>query len=241
MENSWENDIRDLDVQPEENLVLARGIKKTFANSSAQIDILKSVDLSLRIGETVAIVGASGIGKSTLLQILGTLDLPDDGHLWFQGRNILKLEPAQLAGFRNTSIGFVFQFHHLLPEFTALENAMMPALISGMPKQQAIRQARQLLDEVGLEHRLKHKPGELSGGEQQRVAIARALVMDPEILLADEPTGNLDTETGKKIEDILVNLNTTKKITLIVVTHNKLLADRMSGRIGLRDGKIYDF
>jgi lipoprotein-releasing system ATP-binding protein len=129
----------------------------------------------------------------------------------------------------------------LLPEFTALENAMMPALISGMNKKQALEKANYLLSEVGLGHRVKHKPGELSGGEQQRVAIARSLIMDPEILLADEPTGNLDTETGKKIEDILVNLNETKNITLIVVTHNKMLAERMSGRIGLRDGKIYDY
>jgi lipoprotein-releasing system ATP-binding protein len=138
-------------------------------------------------------------------------------------------------------IGFIFQFNNLLPEFSALENTMMPALISGMNKKQAMEKAGNLLNEVGLGHRVKHKPGELSGGEQQRVAIARSLIMDPEILLADEPTGNLDTETGKKIEDILVNLNETKKITLIVVTHNKMLAERMSGRIGLRDGKIYDY
>jgi len=138
-------------------------------------------------------------------------------------------------------IGFVFQFNNLLPEFDALENTMLPALIGGKSRKEAQQKALQLLTEVGLEHRIRHKPGELSGGEQQRVAIARALVMDPEILLADEPTGNLDTETGKKIEDILINLNKTKKITLVVVTHNQLLSERMSGRIGLRDGKIYDY
>jgi lipoprotein-releasing system ATP-binding protein len=137
-------------------------------------------------------------------------------------------------------IGFVFQFNNLLPEFSALENTIMPALISGLKKKEAVDKARQVLEEVGLEQRLKHKPGELSGGEQQRVAIARAMIMEPEILLADEPTGNLDTETGKRIEDVLLNLNAKKNITLIVVTHNKALADRMTGRIGLRDGKIYE-
>jgi len=146
-----------------------------------------------------------------------------------------------MARFRNANIGFVFQFNNLLPEFDALENTMMPALISGMPRKLASQKACSLLEEMGLERRIRHKPGELSGGEQQRVAIARALVMDPEILLADEPTGNLDTETGKRIEDILVNLNATKKITLVIVTHNKLLSERMSGKIGLRDGKIYDY
>jgi lipoprotein-releasing system ATP-binding protein len=150
-------------------------------------------------------------------------------------------EEKKIALFRNSTIGFIFQFNNLLTEFDALENTMMPALIGGINKREARKKALQLLAEVGLEHRIHHKPGELSGGEQQRVAIARSLVMDPEILLADEPTGNLDTETGKKIEDILVNLNETKKITLIVVTHNTLLAERMSGRIGLRDGKIYDY
>jgi lipoprotein-releasing system ATP-binding protein len=138
-------------------------------------------------------------------------------------------------------IGFIFQFNNLLPEFDAMENTMLPALISGMPRKQVAEKACNVLAEVGLEHRLRHKPGELSGGEQQRVAIARALIMEPEILLADEPTGNLDTETGKKIEDILVNLNAIRKITLVVVTHNKLLAERMSRRIGLRDGRIYDY
>jgi len=146
-----------------------------------------------------------------------------------------------MARFRNATIGFVFQFNNLLPEFDALENIMMPALISGMSAKQASFRATELLEELGLGHRIKHKPGELSGGEQQRVAIARALIMEPEILLADEPTGNLDTDTGKKIEDVLINLNVTRKITLVVVTHNKLLAERMSRIIGLRDGKIYNY
>jgi lipoprotein-releasing system ATP-binding protein len=155
--------------------------------------------------------------------------------------NVFEWDENKMARFRNSNIGFVFQFNNLLPEFDALENTMIPALISGMPKKLAAQKAYSLLEEMGLEKRTRHKPGELSGGEQQRVAIARALIMEPEILLADEPTGNLDTETGKKIEDILVNLNATKKITLVIVTHNKLLSERMSGKIGLRDGKIYDY
>jgi len=161
--------------------------------------------------------------------------------LHINGLNVFEWDEKKMARFRNSTIGFIFQFNNLLPEFDALENAMMPALIGGMSPKQASSKSLKLLEEVGLKDRLKHKPGELSGGEQQRVAIARALVMEPEILLADEPTGNLDTETGKKIEDILVNLNKTRKITLVVVTHNKLLAERMSRRIRLRDGKIYDY
>ncbi len=222
-------------------MIILTNLSKTFVKDGNKIEVLRNLNLEVEKGDSLAVVGVSGAGKSTLIHILGTLDHPTSGTLSIAGKNVFEWSEKKIAAFRNSTIGFVFQFNNLLPEFSALENAMMPALISGMSKQQAIRQARQLLDEVGLEHRLKHKPGELSGGEQQRVAIARALVMEPEILLADEPTGNLDTETGKKIEDILVNLNTTKKITLIVVTHNKLLADRMSGRIGLRDGKIYDF
>jgi lipoprotein-releasing system ATP-binding protein len=155
--------------------------------------------------------------------------------------NVFEWDEKKRASFRNSTIGFVFQFNNLLPEFSALENTMLPALIGGMSRKQAGEKACKLLKEVGLEHRIKHRPGELSGGEQQRVAIARALVMDPELLLADEPTGNLDTETGKKIEDILVTLNAAKKITLVTVTHNKLLAERMSERIVLRDGKIYEY
>ncbi len=222
-------------------MISLTNLSKTFVKDGNKIEVLRNLNLEIKKGDSLAVVGVSGAGKSTLIHILGTLDHPTSGTLSIAGKNVFEWSEKKIAAFRNSTIGFVFQFNNLLPEFSALENAMMPALISGMSKQQAIRQASQLLDEVGLEHRLKHKPGELSGGEQQRVAIARALVMEPEILLADEPTGNLDTETGKKIEDILVNLNTTKKITLIVVTHNKLLADRMSGRIGLRDGKIYDF
>ena len=222
-------------------MITLKDLSKTFVKDGNKIEVLQNLNLEIQKGDSLAVVGVSGAGKSTLIHILGTLDHPTAGTLSIAGHNVFEWREKKIAAFRNKTIGFVFQFNNLLPEFTALENAMMPALISGLNKKQALDKASQLLQDVGLEHRLSHKPGELSGGEQQRVAIARALVMEPEILLADEPTGNLDTETGKKIEDILVKLNAEKKITLIVVTHNKLLADRMSGRIGLRDGKIYDF
>jgi lipoprotein-releasing system ATP-binding protein len=222
-------------------MIILKDLSKTFVKDGNKIEVLQNLNLEIQKGDSLAVVGVSGAGKSTLIHILGTLDHPTAGTLSIAGHNVFEWREKKIAAFRNKTIGFVFQFNNLLPEFTALENTMMPALIGGLGRKQALDKASQLLQDVGLEHRLKHKPGELSGGEQQRVAIARALVMEPEILLADEPTGNLDTETGKKIEDILVKLNATQKITLIVVTHNKLLADRMSGRIGLRDGKIYDF
>jgi lipoprotein-releasing system ATP-binding protein len=222
-------------------MILLENLSKTFIKDGNKIEVLRGLNLKIKKGESLAILGVSGAGKSTLIHILGMLDHPTEGCLSINGMNVFEWDENKIARFRNSSIGFVFQFNNLLPEFNALENTMMPALISGMSKKQAGEKACKLLSEVGLEHRIKHKPGELSGGEQQRVAIARALVMEPEILLVDEPTGNLDTETGKKIEDILVNLNATKNITLVTVTHNKLLAERMSGRISLRDGRIYDY
>ena len=222
-------------------MIVLDNLSKTFIKDGNSIEVLKNLNLEIKNGESVAILGISGAGKSTLIHILGTLDHPTSGRFSINGQNIFEWKEKEISRFRNTHIGFIFQFNNLLPEFNALENTMMPALISGLPKKQAAQRARELLEDVGLEHRLNHKPGELSGGEQQRVAIARALIMEPDILLADEPTGNLDTETGKKIEDILVNLNATKTITLIVVTHNQMLAERMSRRIGLRDGIIHDF
>ena len=222
-------------------MIILKNLSKTFIKDGNKIEVLRGLNLKIKKGESLAILGVSGAGKSTLIHILGMLDHPTEGCLSINGMNVFEWDENKIARFRNSSIGFVFQFNNLLPEFNALENTMMPALISGMHKKQASEKACKLLSEVGLEHRIKHKPGELSGGEQQRVAIARALVMEPEILLVDEPTGNLDTETGKKIEDILVNLNATKNITLVTVTHNKLLAERMSGRISLRDGRIYDY
>jgi len=221
-------------------MIILENLSKTFIKDGNRIEVLRNLNLEIKKGESLAVVGVSGAGKSTLIHILGTLDHPTSGTLAINGQNVFEWNEKKLAAFRNKMIGFVFQFNNLLPEFSALENTIMPALISGLKKKEAVDKARQVLEEVGLEQRLKHKPGELSGGEQQRVAIARALIMEPEILLADEPTGNLDTETGKRIEDVLLNLNAKKNITLIVVTHNKALADRMTGRIGLRDGKIYE-
>jgi lipoprotein-releasing system ATP-binding protein len=220
-------------------MIRIENLNKTFLKDGLTIEVLKELNLCINTGESLAVVGVSGSGKSTLIHILGTLDHPTSGTVLFDEVDVFTWPEQKLAAFRNRKIGFIFQFHNLLPEFTGLENTMMPALIRRMPKREAKRRAEALLTEVGLGDRMTHKPGELSGGEQQRVAIARALILEPEILLADEPTGNLDTETGKKIEEILVALNKTKRITLIAVTHNQSLADRMSQQIGLRDGRIY--
>jgi len=220
-------------------MIQVKNLFKTFIKDGQKIEVLKGVDLDIADGESLSVVGVSGAGKSTLIHILGTLDRPTSGAVLFDGVDVTAWPEQKLAAFRNRKIGFVFQFHHLLPEFSSLENTMMPALIQRVPKAEAKRRAEAILNEVGLGKRITHKPGELSGGEQQRVAVARALILEPETLLADEPTGNLDTETGKKIEDILIALNQTRRITLIVVTHNQSLADRMSRQIGLRDGRMY--
>ncbi len=221
-------------------MITISNLAKTFMKDGNKIEVLKRVNLEIRRGESLAILGVSGAGKTTFLQILGILDHPTSGHVLYDGVNAFEWNERKRAEFRNTKIGFVFQFHHLLPEFTTLENTMMPALINGIAKKETARRAEIILTEVGLGDRLAHKPGELSGGEQQRVAVARAMIMEPEILLADEPTGNLDTETGKKINDLLLNLIETKGTTLVVVTHNRLLSGRMSRTIGLKDGEIYD-
>lgn len=221
-------------------MIQVKDLKKTFIKDGNRINVLKGLDLTVRKGESLALLGVSGAGKSTLIHILGALDRPTSGEVRFDKVNIFTWDEDKLADFRNRKVGFVFQLHNLLPEFSALENTMMPALIHGVSHREAKQRAESLLVSVGLAHRFTHKSGELSGGEQQRVAVARALIMAPDVLLADEPTGNLDTETGKRIEDVLLNLNAKKNITLIVVTHNKALADRMTGRIGLRDGKIYE-
>ena len=222
-------------------MIQLNNLSKTFIKDGNAIEVLKSLDFTISRGESLAILGVSGAGKSTLIHILGTLDHPTSGTVLFDDINVFQWDKKKLAEFRNKTIGFVFQFHNLLPEFNSLENTMMPALIHGLPYRKARERAEAILHEVGLGDRLTHKPGELSGGEQQRVAVARALIMEPEIILADEPTGNLDSETGKKIEDILMDLNKVKRITLVVVTHNRMLADRMSKNIGLRDGKIYNY
>ena len=222
-------------------MIQLNNLSKTFIKDGNAIEVLKNLDFTINRGESLAILGVSGAGKSTLIHILGTLDHPTSGVVLFDDIDVFQWDKKKLADFRNKTIGFVFQFHNLLPEFNSLENTMMPALIHGLPYRKARELAAGILHEVGLGDRLTHKPGELSGGEQQRVAVARALVMEPEIILADEPTGNLDSETGKKIEDILLDLNKMKNITLVVVTHNRALADRMSKSIGLRDGKIYNY
>lgn len=219
-------------------VIKAVNLSKSFQKDGTRMEILTSLDFEIGSGESVAILGASGAGKSTLLHILGTLDHPTSGNLFINGEDVFGYDERKIAELRNRKIGFVFQFHHLLPEFSSLENVMMPALINGMSKREARSRAEFVLNEVSLGDRVTHKPGELSGGEQQRVAVARAVIMEPDIILADEPTGNLDTETGERVQDVLINLNKTRNMTLIIVTHNQLLAERLDRSIGLRDGKI---
>ncbi len=218
-------------------LIQVQQLFKSFGNGAKKVEVLRGIDLTFFQGERAAIVGASGVGKTTLLHILGTLDRPSAGKVLYGERDIFTLNEKDLAFFRNREIGFVFQFHHLLPEFNALENTMMPCLIQGISKKEAALRAEAILTLVGLKERLSHKPGELSGGEQQRVAVARALVLEPKILLADEPTGNLDTKTGESVFALLQELNRIKDVTLIIVTHNPNLAAQMPRQILLADGK----
>ncbi len=217
-----------------------QGLHKSFDFEGRRISVLRGIDLQVEPGEMVAVVGASGAGKSTFLHVLGTLDAPTSGSIIIDGQETVRLGSRPLAAFRNRTIGFVFQFHHLLPEFTAIENTAMPALISGMSRQQAEQLAGELLTRVGLTHRLRHRPGELSGGEQQRVALARALVMEPRLLLADEPTGNLDDNTGAAIHDLLLELNRERGMTLLVVTHNKGLAVRLPRQLRMHEGRLIE-
>lgn len=219
-------------------LVLIENVKKSFVHEGRHVPILKGIELRIDEGEMLCIVGPSGAGKSTLLHMLGTLDLPSEGNIYFQGENITAYSSAKLAEFRNHRIGFVFQFHHLLPEFTALENVTMPGRIRGERERELQDRARQLLEEVGLRERLTHRPGELSGGEQQRVALARALIMQPKLVLADEPTGNLDTHTGTAMHELLFRLNETHRTTFLVVTHSQDLAQKMPRVVHMRDGRI---
>jgi lipoprotein-releasing system ATP-binding protein len=220
------------------DLISARGLCKRFRNGGAVVDVLRDLNLDLRPGETIAIIGASGIGKSTLLHILGTLDRPDSGSLRFNDESLLDFPDDRLAKFRNDSIGFVFQFHHLLPEFSALENTMMPALIQGWSKPRAAAAASEILVRVGLKDRIGYRVRKLSGGEQQRVALARALLLKPPVLLADEPTGNLDRANSEQVHQLLIELNREIGMTLVVVTHNMELAARMSRRMTLVDGRL---
>ena len=199
---------------------------------------MKGIDLTVFPGETVAIEGASGAGKSTLLHLLGALDRPTEGKVFFQGQDLFDRNDGELAEMRNRHIGFVFQFHHLLPEFSALENTMMPGLIKGMGRSEAAAVAEGILDRLGLRDRLQHKPGQLSGGEQQRVAVARALMLSPQVILADEPTGNLDTQTGEEVHNLMLNINRERGITMVLVTHNPALAAKMTRRVRLVDGRL---
>jgi lipoprotein-releasing system ATP-binding protein len=213
-------------------------LTKSFISGERRVDVLRGVDLRVARGERVAIVGASGAGKTTLMHILGALDQPSGGQVLFEGQDIFTLRGGALDAFRNRTIGFVFQFHQLLPEFTAQENVAMPAMIARKSFREASRMAAHLLAEVGLGHRLTHKPGELSGGEQQRVAIARALVMDPQLLLADEPTGNLDSHTSDEIYRLLQQLHEARGLSMVIVTHSQTLAGRLDRIISMVDGRI---
>jgi lipoprotein-releasing system ATP-binding protein len=220
--------------------VVVTDLHKSFEHGGRTLEVLRGVTFSLEKGDMAAIVGASGAGKSTLLHVLGTLDMPTSGSIEFDGEDVTKFSSSRLAGFRNRSIGFVFQFHHLLPEFTALENVFMPCLIQRINRSEAEDRARKILGRVGLAQRLTHKPGELSGGEQQRVALARAMVTEPKLLLADEPTGNLDSHTSDEIHSLFVELNQETGSTMLVVTHNSELAKRMPRCLRMVDGGMND-
>lgn len=220
--------------------IRVRGLWKVFETKGGKVEALKGIDIDIPGAETLAVVGVSGSGKSTLLHILGTLERPSEGQVHYGETDVFRQNETELAAFRNREIGFVFQFHYLLPEFSALENVMMPCLINGLGMEQAKDMALQVLKRVGLDHRLEHRPGELSGGEQQRVAIARAVVLKPKVILADEPTGNLDLDTGASILDLFLMLNDEYGISSVIVTHNMDIAKRLQRRIRLSDGKIVD-
>ena len=213
-------------------------IYKTYKHNGNNIDVLKGINITVNQGDSLAIIGASGVGKSTLLNIMGALEQPSKGHVKIQGKNITEFDESGLCSLRNKEIGFVFQFHHLLPEFNALENTVMPALISRMGMKESKERAKIILTKVGLANRLNHRIGELSGGEQQRVAIARALMMQPRLLLADEPTGNLDRNTGKDIVDLLLHIREEEGLSMVIVTHNQQLADNMTKVMEIVDGKL---
>jgi len=216
----------------------ASGIAKRFTIGDRELEVLRGIDLAVASGESVAILGVSGAGKATLLHFLGGLEHPGDGGVTFGGEDLYAMTPTRLAAFRNQTLGFVFQFHHLLPEFSALENVMLPGLLGGAVRAQAREKAEAILDAVGLAERRTHPPGKLSGGERQRVAIARALVGRPGVLLADEPTGNLDPYTAGSVEDLLLRLNGETGTALVLVTHNEKLARRLDKQLYLVDGRL---
>ena len=215
-----------------------KNVSKSFKHLGNLIKVLNGIDILVEPGDSLAIMGASGVGKSTLLNIMGSLEAPSEGTVTFGDQNIYEMDEAILCRFRTMEIGFVFQFHHLLPEFSALENTMMPALIARYSKKEAEKMAMNVLEKVGLEGRVTHRAGELSGGEQQRVAIARALTMSPRLILADEPTGNLDWVTGREIADLLLSLNINERVAMVIATHNSRLAEKMSRQMEIVDGQI---
>jgi ABC-type lipoprotein export system ATPase subunit len=221
-----------------EPILSARGLKKTYAFGKRTLEVLRGVDLEVLRGDFVALRGASGTGKSTLLHLIGGLDLPNAGEIFFAGQNLARFSEGELTNFRNRRIGFVFQAYHLLPELDALENVCLPARVARISTASAEQRGRELLARVGLKDRLDHKPSELSGGEQQRVAIARALINEPELLLADEPTGNLDSQTGGEIIELLKSLRVEKQMTLIIATHDAKVAAHAQRVIELADGRI---
>ncbi len=221
-----------------ENYIVMENISKTYIAGNDELKILENVNLKMEKGEKLAVTGASGIGKSTLLHIFGGLDRPDSGKIFIEGEDLYSLNDEKIAEIRNRKIGFMFQFHHLLPEFNALENVMMPVLINGIDRKKALNKAKELLEKVGLSERLKHKVTELSGGEQQRVALARALVMDPVVFLADEPTGNLDRKNSFEVHNLLEELNREFGMTMVVVTHNMELASLMDKQVTLKEGSL---
>ena len=223
-----------------ESLIVARGVKKGYRTAAGYVPVLDGLELEVARGEMLAVVGASGVGKSTLLHVLGTLDRPEAGTVTVGGEDVFLLGEDRLRAFRNRTLGFVFQFHHLLPEFTALENVMMPMLIARRPAAEARTHSEALLREMGLAERTHHRPGALSGGEQQRVAVARALIQSPEALLADEPSGNLDQETGDRLHVLLRRLNRDKGITLVVVTHTERLAAASDRVLRLENGRLHN-
>jgi lipoprotein-releasing system ATP-binding protein len=215
-------------------MLIAKGIHKSYGS----LEVLKGVDLEISKGEVVSIVGASGAGKSTLLHLLGTLDRPDRGELFLQDQNLLQLQGDALAEFRNSRIGFVFQFHNLLPEFTALENICIPGFIQGREEQELKKRAEELAEILGIRHRLDHKPSELSGGEQQRVAVARALINNPDLVFADEPSGNLDTSNARALHELFFKLRDTYQLSFVIVTHNEELAAKADRKVVMKDGRI---
>ena len=221
------------------SLLSAREIDKSYSEGGREIVVLRQLSLELETAERLAIVGESGVGKSTLLHILGTLDHPTGGRIIYSGKELPLNDEAALSAFRNREIGFVFQFHYLLPDFSAVENVMLPALIQGMPPAQAREQAEDLLESVGLKERMSHRPGKLSGGEQQRVSVARSVILQPKLILADEPTGSLDFRIGQEVHDLLFQLNEQRGVALIIATHNREFAEKIGRQLELRDGQLF--